>query len=389
MEVAHDRSGPTGFPPPARGLISVVTPVFNEEDNVDDCYRAVRAIFERELPGYDREHIFCDNASTDGTVARLRELAAGDARVRVIVNARNFGPFRSTFNGLMATRGDAVLVLLAADLQDPPEMIPEFVRRWRAGHEVVYGIKVHREEGPVLRLVRKAYYRLVSRFADITIPPDVSEFQLVDRVIIDALRRCDDHYPYIRGLIANCGFRVAGVPYTWRARKKGFSKNRLYHLIDQGLNGLISFTNVPMRCCMFVGLLAAGLSILTALINLVINLARYRELAPPGIPTLIVAVFFFSGLQLFFFGVLGEYIAAIHFQVRKRPLVIERERINFEAGEWPEAGGTAAPRPAIVTHHPPCVAIPTQAPHARGESSRAAGTRARREAHDPDPGDSR
>ena len=292
MEIEHDRSGPIDPPPPARGLISVVTPVFNEEDNVADCYRAVRDIFERELPAYDREHIFCDNASTDGTVARLRDLAAGDARVRVIVNARNFGPFRSTFNGLMATRGDAVLVLLAADLavlvllaadlQDPPEMIPEFVRRWRAGHEVVYGIKAHREEGPVLRTVRKAYYRLVSRFADITIPPDVSEFQLVDRVIIDALRRCDDYYPYIRGLIANCGFRVAGVPYTWRARKKGFSKNRLYHLVDQGLNGLISFTNIPMRCCMFVGLLAAGLSLMTAMINLIVNLIRFRELAPPA-----------------------------------------------------------------------------------------------------------
>jgi len=256
-------------------------------------------------------------------------------------------------------------VLLAADLQDPPELIPEFVRRWRAGHEVVYGIKAHREEGPVLRTVRKAYYRLVSRFADITIPPDVSEFQLVDRVIVDALRRCDDYYPYIRGLIANCGFRVAGVPYTWRARKKGFSKNRLYHLVDQGLNGLISFTNIPMRCCMFVGLLAAGLSFLTALINLVVNLIHFRELAPPGIPTLIVAVFFFSGLQLFFFGVLGEYIAAIHFQVRKRPLVIERERINFEAGERAEAGGTAATRPAIVLH-PPCAEVPKQAPHARG-----------------------
>ncbi|QDV35470.1 glycosyltransferase family 2 protein [Tautonia plasticadhaerens] len=333
MRDVHDLPESSGPTPPSRGMISVVSPVFNEEDNVGDCHRAVREVFERDLPDYDYEHVFCDNCSTDRTVARLRDIAEADPRVRVIVNARNFGPFRSTFNGLMATRGDAVLVLLAADLQDPPELIPEFVRCWEAGHEVVYGIKARREEGAVLRLVRKVYYRMVSRFADITIPTDVSEFQLVDRVIIDALRRCDDHYPYIRGLIANCGFRVVGVPYTWRARRKGFSKNRLYHLIDQGLNGLISFTNVPMRLCMFVGLLASGFSLLAALATLIIHLARFREVAPPGIPTLIVAVFFFSGLQLFFFGVLGEYIASIHFQVRKRPLVIERERINFGHGQ--------------------------------------------------------
>lgn len=357
MDAEHDRSGPSGppTPGPARRLVSIVSPVFNEEDNVADCNRAVREVFERELPDYDYEHIFCDNASTDGTVGRLRDLAAVDPRVRVIVNARNFGPFRSTYNGLMATRGDAVLVLLAADLQDPPELIPEFVRRWREGHEVVYGIKAHREEGAVLRLVRKVYYRMVSRFADITIPPDVSEFQLVDRVIIDALRQCDDHYPYIRGLIANCGFRVVGVPYTWRARRKGFSKNRLYHLIDQGLNGLISFTNIPMRFCMGLGLLAAGFSLLAAVATTAAHLAYAGALAPPGIPTLIVAVFFFSGLQLFFFGVLGEYIAAIHFQVRKRPMVIERERINFD-----EAGSRRSRIDAAGHAVPPAHAAPAR-----------------------------
>jgi polyisoprenyl-phosphate glycosyltransferase len=329
-----------------RKLISVVTPCYNEQDNVTACYEAVRAVFARDLPGYDLEHIFCDNASTDNTVEVLRGLAARDPRVRVIVNARNFGPFRSTFNGLLSTRGDAVVVLLAADLQDPPELIPEFVRRWEEGHEVVYGVRQTREEGRLMRGVRRLYYWTVSKFADIRIPQNVGEFQLVDRVIVDTLRNCEDHYPYIRGMIANCGFRTTGVPYVWKARKRGFSKNRLYHLIDQGLNGLVSFTNVPLRLGMLAGFAISGLSILYSLVMLVLHLVCWGGLAPPGIPTLIVALFFFSGVQLLFFGILGEYISAIHFQVRKRPLVIERERINFEPatqnGDEAEADREAA-----------------------------------------------
>src|SRR5262249_4814657 len=222
------------------------------------------------------------------------------------------------------------------------ELIPEFVRRWEEGYEVVYGVRQTREEGRVMRGVRRLYYWTVSQFADIRIPQNVGEFQLVDRVIVDALRNCEDHYPYIRGMIANCGFRTTGVPYVWKARKRGFSKNRLYHLIDQGLNGLVSFTNVPLRLGMLAGFTIAGLSILYSLVMLVLHLVFFGGLAPPGIPTLIVALFFFSGVQLLFFGILGEYISAIHFQVRKRPLGIERERINFEpaaAREGDESGG--------------------------------------------------
>jgi glycosyltransferase involved in cell wall biosynthesis len=310
--------------------ISIVTPCFNESDNVGECHAAVRRLFAERLPDYDYEHVFCDNASTDGTAAVLRELAAKYPYVKVILNARNFGPFCSTFNGLLATQGDAVVVMLAADLQDPPEIIPEFIRRWQEGYQVVYGIRRKREESFVMRHVRRLYYWVVNRFADINIPVNVGEFQLVDRVIVDTLRQFDDHYPYIRGMIANCGFRATGIEYTWKARKRGFSKNRLYHLIDQGLNGLVSFTKVPLRLCLLSGFLLAALSIVYAGISLLYHLLREGPLAPPGIPTLIVAIFFFSGVQLFFFGILGEYISAVHFQVRKRPLVIERERINFE-----------------------------------------------------------
>ena len=335
-----------------RRLISVVTPCYNEQDNVRPCHEAVRRVFEQELPEYDHEHIFCDNASGDDTVSILKQMAGADARVKVIVNARNFGPFRSTFNGLMQTKGDAVIVMLAADLQDPPELIADFVRRWEQGHEVVYGIRKQRQENVVMRSVRRLYYRLVSQMAHIDIPPNVGEFQLVDRVVIDALRECDDYYPYIRGMIANCGFRATGVEYTWLRRARGVSKNRLYHLVDQGLNGLISTTQIPLRLCLFFGFFLAVCSVGVGVAHLLINLLYYRQLAPAGIPTLIVALFFFSGVQLFFFGVLGEYIGAVHFQVRKRPLVIVREMINFDqstgdAGD--DASSTADGRDARPT----------------------------------------
>jgi glycosyltransferase involved in cell wall biosynthesis len=310
-------------------LISVVTPCFNEEANLRDCHESLREVFSRDLPEYRLEHIFCDNASSDGSVAVLREIAQADPSVKVVVNARNYGPFRSTFNGLRHATGDAVVVLFAADLQDPPEVIVQFVREWEQGAEVVWGIRTQREEGTLMRTVRKAYYRLVSRFAGIDIPLDVGEFQLIDRRVHAALLEHEDYYPYIRGMIANCGFRTKGVPYTWRARKRGFSKNRLYHLVDQGLNGLISFTNLPMRIAMFAGFAIAMLSFLFALFTLVANFLTHGSLTVPGIPTLIVALFFFGGVQLMFLGIIGEYVSAIHFQVRKRPLVVERELMNL------------------------------------------------------------
>jgi len=313
-----------------RKLISIVTPCFNERDNVADCHAEVVRVFREHLPAYDLEHICCDNSSTDGTQDVLRQLAESDPSVKVIFNARNFGPFCSTFNGLMSTTGDAVVVLLAADLQDPPQVIVDFVKHWEAGYQVVYGIRGEREEGFVLRNVRHLYYRTVSRFANISIPPDVGEFQLIDRRVVDALRGFDDFYPYIRGMIASCGFKAIGVEYVWKARKKGISKNRLFHLIDQGLNGIISFTRVPMRLCMLMGFAISGSSIMFAVFSLVWHLVDKGAVVPPGVPTLIVALFFFSGVQFFFLGVPGEYLSAVHSQVRKRPLVIEAGRLNFE-----------------------------------------------------------
>lgn len=310
--------------------ISIISPCFNEEENIEECAAAVRRLFEGPLAHYDYEHIFADNASVDGSVDVLRRITAANPRVKAIINARNYGPFRSTFNALRATSGDAVLVMLAVDLQDPPELLVEFVRYWEEGHKVVCGVRKEREEGFLMRKARKAYYRLINRLADIEIPVDAGEFQLIDRIVVDALKRSEDYYPYIRGMIADCGFRPKVVPYVWRARSRGQSKNRLYHLFDQGMNGLVSFTNLPIRLGTLLGFVLAAVSMLYALVQLIINLVNSGS-AQPGIATLIVAIFFFSGVQLAFLGLLGEYIAAIHTQVRRGAVVVESERINFSS----------------------------------------------------------
>lgn len=310
-------------------LISVITPCFNEEDNVETCRDEVRKVFQEQLPEYEYEHIFADNASPDETARRLLAMAQNDEHVKVIVNARNVGPFRNTFNALKSTSGDAVVVQFAADLQDPPATIVEFVKQWESGYKVVYGVRRKRREKLWLRGARWLYYRLVCRMADIDIPPDTGEFQLIDRSVSDRLSMVDDYYPYIRGLIAQCGQRAIGVDYEWQERRSGKSKNRIYNLIDQGLNGLVSTSNVPMRLSIFAGFVLAVLSVVYALIQLVVNLV-FLKAAPDGIATLIVGLFFFGGVQLFFIGILGEYIAAIHSQVRRGPVMNDTLRINFE-----------------------------------------------------------
>ncbi|MGE3690011.1 MAG: glycosyltransferase family 2 protein [Novosphingobium sp.] len=307
--------------------ISIVSPCWNEEENVRTCYETVRKLFEGPLKDYELEHIFADNDSTDATPEILREIAEKDPRVKVILNARNFGPFRSLFNGLRYATGDAVLVFLAVDLQDPPELIVDFVKYWENGAEIVAGARTNRQESLPLRLSRAIFYRLVSRLSDVDIPINVGEFQLIDRKVWQALMQHDDHYPYIRGIIASLGFRRIIVPYTWEARKAGISKNNLPRLVDQALNGIFSFTNAPLRLCTFIGFVLAAVCVLYALVATVAYFFMPGTVER-GVTTLIVAVFFLSGVQLAFIGMLGEYVTAIHAQVRRGPAVVERERLN-------------------------------------------------------------
>ena len=328
--------------------ISVVSPCYNEEDNVETCYETVKAIFERDLPGYAREHIFIDNCSSDRTVEILKAIAARDPAVKIVVNARNFGVFRSTFNGLRHATGDATLVMLPVDLQDPPELLPEFVKLWEQGYEIVAGARSTREETFALRTSRKIFYRLVNALSDFELSPDVGEFQLIDRKVMDAVLKHNDHYPYIRGIIASVGFKRIIIPYTWRARKRGVSKHNLFMLIDQALNAIFAFTKAPMRFCTFVGTGIAVASILFAIFSVLAYLVGLG-VAPRGTTTIIVALFFLSGIQLLFIGMLGEYITSIHNQVRGGPMVIERELVNIapEAG-LAEASATAAAAPRAV-----------------------------------------
>lgn len=309
--------------------ISVISPAYNEEENVQRCNERLKAIFAEQLPQYRLEHIFADNASTDRTPDILRAMAGEDSNVKVILNARNFGPFRSLFNALRYATGDAVLVFLPVDLQDPPELIPEFVHHWENGIEVVAGARRNRKEAGWLKLSRFLFYRIVNGLSDFELPIDVGEFQLVDRKVWAAMMQHDDHYPYVRGIIASVGFKRLIIPYEWGVRERGKSKNNLPRLIDQALNGAFSFTNAPLRLSIYVGAAVATLSVLYGLFAI---LAHFFDpsIAPPGVTTIISAIFFLSAVQLISIGVLGEYVTSIHAQVRRRPLVVERERLNID-----------------------------------------------------------
>jgi glycosyltransferase involved in cell wall biosynthesis len=311
--------------------ISIVSPIFNEEQSLEECYRTIKSLFDGPhgpLSGYQREHIFCDNGSKDKTPEMLRLLAAQDQDVKVIFNSRNFGILRNTYNGVMASTGDGVVLFMPVDLQDPPELIADFVKLWESGYEVVFGIRAHRQEGFLMKSLRKIYYRIISRFSYVEYPADVGDFQFVDRKVIEAMKKFEDVNPFMRMLTFECGFKSVGVPYTWRRRKHGFSRNQISQLIDQGLLGLISFSSVPLRLALYSGFGVAVLSFLYALYVIGVKVF-FPEIADRGVPTIIIAVFFFGGMNLLFLGLVGEYILAIFNQVRKRPLVIERERINF------------------------------------------------------------
>jgi polyisoprenyl-phosphate glycosyltransferase len=214
-------------------------------------------------------------------------------------------------------------------MQDPPELLPQLVKFWEDGYEIVFGIRARREEDWLLRNLRQIYYRILTRFSEVKVPPGVGDFQLVDRRVVEAMRQVRDGYPFMRMMTFECGGRAIGVPYAWRARKKGRSKNRMSALIDQAINGLVSFTSAPLRFGLVVGFFLSALSIAYAILNLLLGLIMYRRIAEPGIITIIVALFFFGGVQLFFMGMIGEYVLAIYGQVRSKPVVFERERINF------------------------------------------------------------
>ena len=310
---------------PRARLVSIVTPCFNEAGNVEELVARIAAVMA-DLP-YDYEHILIDNASTDGTVDLLRAIAARDHRVKIIVNVRNFGHIRSPFHAIREAGGDAV-ILMAADLQDPPELIPAFLEKWEEGFKAVFAVKTETDEGPVMGAARRAYYRVSSNISEVPIVRNATGAGLIDRRIVDILRTIDDPYPYYRGLIAEIGFPIAEVGFHQPARKAGRTSNNLYSLYDIGMLGITSHSRLPLRLAVAVGFASAFVSLLVAIGFFIAKLLFWNEFQL-GLAPLLIGLFLFSSIQLFSIGILGEYVVSINTQVRKRPIVVEAERINF------------------------------------------------------------
>jgi len=302
-------------------FISIVSPCFNEELNVQELYEQVRDAI-RSLPGYTYEHIFIDNASTDGTVAVLKSIAREDPNVKIIVNTRNFGHIRSPQHALLQTSGEAVIGM-AADLQDPPSLIPEFIRKWEQGYKLVFGVKPESEANWLFYRLRKAYYETLSRIANIKLVKNFTGFGLYDRQVIELLRAIDDPYPYFRGLVADLGFEAATIEFRQPMRKHGLTHNNLFTLYDIAMLGITSYSKLPLRLATMLGFMMSLSSFLVALGYLVMKLIYWYRFSFGQAP-LLIGIFFLGSVQLLFIGIVGEYIGAIYTQVQHRPLVIEK-----------------------------------------------------------------
>lgn len=307
-------------------LISIVTACYNEEGNVEILHEQICRAME-QFPQYEFEHIYIDNCSTDQTISILRRMAAVDPRVKVILNARNFGHIRSPYHGLLQASGDAVIIM-ASDLQDPPELIPDFIHKWEEGYKVVMGVKSHSEEPGFIYSLRKFYYRTLRSLSDVQLVENYTGFGMYDQQVIKILREMDDPYPYFRGMIAEIGFPAATVEFTQPTRKSGVTKNNFYTLYDMAMLGFVNNTKVPLRLATMLGFATALVSFLIGIFYLVYKLFNWQNFQVGSAP-LVVGLFFLGGVQLLFLGIVGEYIGAIYTQVLHRPLVIEKERINF------------------------------------------------------------
>lgn len=306
--------------------ISIVTPCYNEEGNIEELYSRVKKQFDA-LPNYEYEHIFIDNDSKDNTSFILRSLAAKDKKMKVIFNTKNFGHIRSPFYALLQAQGDAV-VLMVSDLQDPPELLPEFLQKWESGYQIVLGVKTKSRENSLMFFARKLFYMAITKSSSIEQIPNFTGFALYDQSFVKILRTIDDPYPYFRGMVAELGSNICRVPYTQPTRYKGKTKNNFYTLYDMAMLGFVNHSKLPLRLACFIGFLVGGISLLVGLIYLIYKIV-YWDSFSVGMAPLVIGLFFFSSVQLFFIGIIGEYIGAIYTQVRKRPLVIERERVNF------------------------------------------------------------
>lgn len=318
--------------------ISVLIPCYNEAENVGPISRAVTEILEKELPQYDYELVFIDNDSTDGTRGIIRGLCADNPRIKAILNARNFGQFNSPYYGMLQVTGDCVIEMVA-DFQDPVEMIPKYIHEWEKGYKIVIGIKTSSKENRLMYWLRSCYYKTIKKLSDVEQIEHFTGSGLYDREFIEVLRNLDDPTPFLRGIVAELGYRRKEIPYEQPRRRAGKTHNNFYRLYDAAMLSVTSYTKAGLRLATIFGSICAVVSMLIAMVYLVMKLIWWDRF-PAGMAPMLIGMLFLGSVQLFFIGFLGEYIMSINQRVMKRPLVIEEERINFNEEE--KKGGNEA-----------------------------------------------
>jgi len=307
--------------------ISILVPCYNEQDNVIPISKAIMEQVTNNLSNYDYELVFIDNCSTDNTRALLREICKKNPKIKAIFNARNFGQFNSPYHGMTQLDGDCVITL-CCDFQDPVELIPEFVKKWENGAKIVAGIKTQSDENKLVRFLRTCYYKLIQKMSHVEQIEHFTGFGLYDKSFIDVLRNLHDPTPFLRGIVAELGFKRVNLPYHQAKRKAGKTHNNWYSLFDAAMLSFTSYTKVGLRFATIGGFIAASLSFIIALVYTIYKFIHWKTFNA-GIAPLVIGVFFIGALQLFFIGFLGEYIMSMNNRIMNRPLVIEEERINF------------------------------------------------------------
>lgn len=308
--------------------ISILVPTYNEQDNVIPLSAAIIKEFENNVVQYDYEIIFIDNASKDNTRALLRQLCKTNNKIKAIFNSKNFGQFNSPYYGLCQTSGDCT-ILLCADFQDPVEMIPQLIKEWENGYKIVCGIKVTSQENKIIRLLRTTYYKTIKKLSNVEQIEHFTGFGLYDKSFIETLKKLNDPIPFLRGIVSELGPQRKDIPYVQAKRRAGKTKNNFYTLYDAAMLSFTSYTKIGLRFATLVGFIFSALSLLTALVYLVLKIIYWNSF-PMGMAPVLIGVFVFGSVQLFFIGLLGEYILSINTRIMNRPLVIEEERINFK-----------------------------------------------------------
>lgn len=307
--------------------ISVLIPCYNEEENVVPISEAVVETLERDLPQYDYELVFIDNDSQDSTRDLLRQLCSQNQRIKAIFNAKNFGQFNSPYYGMLQVTGDCVIEMVA-DFQDPVDLIPKYVREWENGYKIVIGIKTSSKESHLMYWLRSCYYKMIKKLSDVEQIEHFTGSGLYDREFIEILRNLDDPTPFLRGIVAELGYRRKEIPYEQPQRRAGKTSNNFYRLYDAAMLSITSYTKVGLRLATVFGSICSAVSMVVALVYLVMKL-MYWDRFPAGMAPLLIGMCFLGSVQIFFIGLVGEYILSINSRVMKRPLVVEEERINF------------------------------------------------------------